>query len=502
MMSSVSDFDSERNAAFKSEYPHIRVAFFAASVMFAFFYLLAEIFLRHRVLQDGDTFLHISVGRWILQHGRFPVLDMFSHTASGQVWRATDWIAEVGLAILYQLGKWSGVTEAVSVSIALLAAILSFYLAQKLRLSVAIGLTAIIMVGISPHFLARPLIFSYPLLLIWVLAILNIDDRQRWSEPSAYILIPIMLLWANLYAGFTLGLAIFGFFVSNAIYTAYRNNDRSSIKKLMVLGCGVAVASTITPYGIFSALKTVSLLGISDLSIVTEWAPPVFQQDPFHLVCVVGLFTLGLYFGMRLRGPRLLTLVLITVLALEHRRGLGLFSLVAPLVILPAFTESMPWMSVAGDVDNPVPAFAAKHSGTISSICAVLVIFGGLSMWLWGPRIQLPERVAPAAAIAAAERAHVHGNVLNTYKFGGYLIFKGMHPFIDGRVGLYGGKFIKQYFALLEGENPGETPEFLRRYNVQWALLHPGAQIAYVLRTIGWQKIYEDKYALVLAKRS
>ena len=88
-----------------------------------------------------------------------------------------------------------------------------------------------------------------------------------------------------------------------------------------------------TPNGPFSALRTVQLMNIPALGNINEWHAPDFQNDRFHLISIVGLFALVAYFGIRLRGPRLLTLLLVTVLALEHRRGLGLFALVAPLLI-------------------------------------------------------------------------------------------------------------------------------------------------------------------------
>src|SRR5205807_615320 len=53
--------------------------------------------------------------------------------------------------------------------------------------------------------------------------------------------------------------------------------------------------------------------------------------------------------------------------------------------------------------------------------------------------------ITPTAALAALAAHHVEGPVLNDYAFGGYLIFSGIAPFIDGREELYGDAFIKRY---------------------------------------------------------
>ena len=155
-----------------------RIALSAACVAFTFVYLITATLVRNKLLNDPDTFWHISLGNWMLQNGRFPIVDQFSYTAFGKPWFATDWISELVFAALYRVGQWRGVTEIVAVTCALISGVLSLYLARNLRLSIALGLTAIIVALISPHFLARPVIFSYLLLTVWIVLILEIEDQR------------------------------------------------------------------------------------------------------------------------------------------------------------------------------------------------------------------------------------------------------------------------------------------------------------------------------------
>ena len=477
-----------------------RVALSAACAAFTFVYVVTAAFFRNSFLGDPDTFLHITVGKWILQNGRFPVVDHFSYTAFGKAWFATDWISELVFAFLYRAGQWLGVTEIVAVTAGLISSILCFYLATKLRLSIAFGLTIIMVVLISPHFLARPVIFSYLLLSVWIMVILEIEDQKDWAGPRGFVLIPLMLLWANVHGSFTFGLAVFYVFLCNAIWDTYNNKDPQSLRRLVILVVGVSIAALITPYGPLSTLKTVKLMSDPALATIDEWHGPDFKNDPFHLAAIVGLFALLVYFGVRLRGPRLLTLLLVTVFALEHKRGLGLFALVAPLVLVRPISECVPWVSAQDNERDPVIRFANKCSGVIAITCTTVVAIVGIIMWTIGPQIQAPTRHAPEEAIAAARLAGIKGNVLNSFGFGGYLIFEGIPTFVDGRVELYGNQFLQRYFDAMKLINPDVAARILKQYDVHWALLQPGEPILVMLKADGWVQLYDDHSAIVLVR--
>jgi hypothetical protein len=469
-------------------------------VAFTFVYVTTAIFFRNSFLNDPDTFLHISVGNWILENGRLPIADPFSYTAYGKAWFATDWISELIFASLYRASQWRGVTEIVAVTAALISGLLCLYLTMKLRLSIGLGLAVIIAGLISPHFLARPVIFSYLLLSVWVILILEIEGQNNWSGWRAFILMPLMLLWANVHGSFTFGLAVFYLFLGGAAWEVYNKKDLPKLRWLVALLIGVTLAAVITPYGPFSTLKTVKLMSDPALATINEWQAPDFQHDPFHLVAIVGLFALLAYFGVKLRGARLLTLLLVTVFALEHKRGLGLFALVAPLLLVRPLTLRIPWISVHDARVDPVVRFANRHCGSIALACAMVVAIVGTTMWTFGPQIRPPKDRAPEEALAAMKRSGIKGNVLNSHAFGGYLIFEGIPTFVDGRVELFGNAFLRRYFDAMKLIDPDDAVRLLKQYDVHWALLRPDETIVFMLKADGWTQIYKDNSATVLAK--
>lgn len=478
-----------------------RIALATAAVALTFVYLVTATLARNGLLNDSDTFWHISLGNWMLQKGRFPTVDQFSYTAFGKAWFATDWLPELAFASLYRVGKWRAVTEIVAVTCALISGVLSFYLARKLRLSVALGLTAIIIALISPHFLARPVTFSYLLLTVWIVVILEIEDRNEWARWQAFVLVPIMLLWANVHGSFTFGLVVFYLFLGSAIFSAYLERDSQKLRQLLLLLAGVTIAAVTTPYGPLSALRALQLMNIPALENINEWHAPNFQNDRFNLISIVGLFGLVAYFGIQLRGPRLLTLLLVTLLALEHRRGLGLFALVAPLLIVRPISSSVPWLAVQDHKLDPVARFASKHSLLVAIACAVVVGTTGIATWTMSSRIEPPARLTPGKAISAVRLVGLNDNVLNSYEFGGYLIFNDIPTFVDGRFELYGNQFLQRYFNSMALTDAGEAAQLLKQYDVHWALLRPGEPIAFMLKADGWVQIYGDDSAIVLSKR-
>jgi hypothetical protein len=212
------------------------------------------------------------------------------------------------------------------------------------------------------------------------------------------------------------------------------------------------------------------------------------------------LFALVVYFGVRLRGPRLLTLLLVTVFALEHKRGLGLFALVAPLVLIRPLSNCLPWMRLHNEFLDPVVRFFSKHSGTIALACTAIAAITGIVMWTVGPPTQPPIGRAPENAIVAAKRAGIKGNVLNSHGFGGYLIFEGIPTFVDGRVELYGNQFLQHYFDAMKLINSDEAARILKRYDIDWALLQPSEPIVFMLKADGWTELYTDQSAVVFVK--
>ena len=202
------------------------------------------------LLKDPDTLWHIRTGQWILDNAQFPVVDFYSYTAVGKRWIAGEWLSEILFALAFNVGEWRGVVILSAITIAAVIATLSFYLVRNLRFSVAIGWTMLTAFAISPHYLARPHLFSFLLLLVWLIILTDAYDSGDF-KPSIFILAILIVFWANLHGSFTLGLALLIVFSVYFCCEKFLQRDYVRCQTVFVMLLAVGVGALLTPYGYF-----------------------------------------------------------------------------------------------------------------------------------------------------------------------------------------------------------------------------------------------------------
>lgn len=483
----------------------------AAITIFFLLYSVIIILPGSSLLKDPDTLWHISTGQWILDNAKFPVVDFYSYTAAGTRWIAGEWLSEVFLAIAFKIGQWRGVVILSAITIATVIATLSFYLLQNLRFSVAIGWTMLTAFAISPHYLARPHLFSFLLLLVWLIILIDAYDNGDF-KPSIPILGSLIILWANLHGSFTLGITLLFVFAGYFCYEEFVKHNYSRCRGAVVMVLAVCVAALVTPYGIFSALVTVELFNRKFLfRQIGEWKSPDFQVYQPLLFLFIGLFGVIAGLGIRLRGPRLIVFSMMLLLALGHIRGLVMFFLVAPVVLAkPIGARSVWWRATrlsnsnssesAAELD-PIPRYFQMRPIMIPTICLAVATLATVCSWGYtnsGP----PGSVAPTAAINFVKQNGISGNVFNSYDFGGYLIFSGIPTFVDGRVTPYTDDFLWKYAEAVNLVDINKAFLLLEQYKVTWVILHPMEPLANALaRSALWDEAYLDKDSVIFVRR-
>src|SRR5262249_41832916 len=140
------------------------------------------------LLDDPDTYWHVVVGREIWETGSFPHKDRFSWTFEGQPWIAKEWLSQLILFAGYQLGSWRGVVLIAAAALALAYALLFVILSRQMRITVAAGVAMVAPLLALGHFLARPHVFSFPLIVLWVAGLVRAVEERR--APS-WLLLPV-----------------------------------------------------------------------------------------------------------------------------------------------------------------------------------------------------------------------------------------------------------------------------------------------------------------------
>ena len=146
---------------------------------------------------------HTGGGEWILAHGPVPRQNIFSFTRPDQIWYAWEWLSDVLMGWLHQVGGMQAVLLGAIAVICLTFALLYRLVLRKCGSSlIAFVLTGIAAVGSSIHWLARPHLFTMLFLVIFY-SILE-DGRMR----LLFILLAAAVIWTNLHGGFLSGILL------------------------------------------------------------------------------------------------------------------------------------------------------------------------------------------------------------------------------------------------------------------------------------------------------
>jgi len=111
------------------------------------------------------------------------------------------------------------------------------------------------------------------------------------------------------------------------------------------------------------------------------------------------------------------------------------------------------------------------------------------------------EEQFPVKAVDFMRQHSVPRPMLNSYGFGGYLVWSGEKVFVDGRSELFeDGGVLADYFQLTMLK-PGGL-DVLRRYQIQSCLLQRDEPLSVVLGALpDWQKVYADGLSAVYVRR-
>jgi hypothetical protein len=454
-------------------------------------------------LQDPDIYWHIAVGRDIWRTGAFPQLDAYSFTFQGHPWIANQWLGELSLLGAYSLAGWRGVVLLTALAIALSYSLLFLFLSRQMRLTAAAGIATLAYSFSLGHFSARPQILADPLLILWIAGLVHAVEKK--VAPS-WLLLPVMILWANLHGSFSFGLGIAIAFGAEAVFCSDAEERPRTASRWAVFLVAALGAACITPYGYWSLLVTLQVFGGNEaLSHIGEWRPVTLQSLGVNELFLLALLFLALFSGLRVPAWRLLIVIAITYLMFAHIRFASLFAILTPILLATPMTRQFPFLGLNAQLSSQPEFFGvmSRASRTVFYPLCALVAFGILSFAAFGPPVSPKPSISPAAAVDyMVAKSLTEQNLYNPYDFGGYLIFRNIKTFIDGRSDqLFLHGFTDRVFALLE-QHPRQFTPFLSEYGVTVALVVPGSIESQELAASSeWDKIYSDKVAELFRKR-
>ena len=482
------------------------------------------------LLADGDAGWHIRLGEIAMAQGGLPATDPFSFTMAGRVWFAWEWLSDVILGVVHQAAGLPGVVFLAGIVIAATAALtLRFMLWSGVNLFLAVGATMLIGGVSTMHWLARPHMFTWGLLLatIWLLE----ADRRRPSK-QVWLLVPIVAVWVNLHGGFVAALVTTGVFaVGASLEELWAERERSGAWRLFLppsatryglLLAGCAAATLLNPWGwqlhghIASYLQSDFIL-----EHVQEFQSPNFRKETMKFLEATILLSLVFCGRMVWRGEivwPLLTLAWAHA-ALTSVRHAPLFMIVAAPLLALELTKllngaaregnsfALTLKEIADDYGGGSTTSSERGLPLLSWLTLAAMLALGYALQngqdekQW--KAEFPGARFPADACDAVGERLAESRVLTTDQWGDYLIYR-LHPryhaFIDGRSDFYDPQVRDDYLDLMGAKWNWE--QLLARYEFEAALLPLDWPLGSLLKkSPEWELVYDDGQALYFERK-
>lgn len=470
----------------------------AVAVLFAFVFAMAL-----RAPTSADLWWHLRTGDYIVHERTIPHADSFSHTRDGHPWINSSWGSQIILYGLYEVcggGTQPGASGNIGPALfAAIMVVLGMALVYRMCEGNVYVRAFVVFLGsltASVFWSARPQIVSFTLSAL-VLYLLHLYKRRQvdhlWLIPL------VMLLWANLHAGFAMGFILLLGFLGGETLGNLLERDAPDIigwarlRKLALVTGVCLIAVMVNPYGPRLLLYPFETVSIGPLwTFILEWSSPDFhrvQVWPF----VVLLFGLMALFGVSQRRADWTDLVLTlgtACMALAAGRNIALFAVIAT----PVMTRHLnAWLTLHGWQFDPQ---RDTHGEIVWLNWLLLGVIVALAMWktvyTLAPETmrRAQERVLPVEAATFINQTPLPGKMFNSYDWGGYLIFaaRNVPVYVDGRTDLYAGAVLEDYFTITFLRKDWQA--LLNQQGIGFMVMEADSGIAKVLRLLPeqWQE--------------
>lgn len=498
----------------------------AGDMLFIFLCSLTLFMLPNFLFGDGSTGWHIAVGQEILRTGAIPRTDFLTSSHAGQPWVAYQWLFDLLMALLVQMGGLNLLAVACSLTISFL--FLALY--DRLRrdgISVFPSLFLVVTGSLlaAMHFLARPHLANFWGIYIFVTKMEDFHVGKITYKRLLLWLLPAMLLWTNMHPAFALGIGVVGiYFLATLRCTLFGKSPEDArlhylrLKPLLLLLVGLCAITLVNPYGIelhqyiYSYLKSKA----SVISQTDEFQSPAFHGD-LHSICleiIIFAFIAGLFrAGRNISFPRFLTVLVFMHMTLQAKRNMPLFAIVSlPAIgqlwghasIFGSFKPKNPtaFQSVVLRVRKSFADFEAQELMckmhvvpiTFSIFLIAAALMGGTVMGYPVLNSGFNPKDKPTQTVEYIIKNNLdpaHG--LNYDNWGGYLRYKlGKPVFIDDRADFFPEAFYLEY-ASLSRALPGYEKIF-EKYHLYWVLMPPNSYLGGELaKNPDWKLAAEDK---------
>ena len=472
--------------------------------VFVFAFLFAS-----RPLSDGDFWWHLKTGEYIVRNFSIPRVDFYSFTVPGRHWVAHEWLSEVIFYLVYSRAGFNTL-----IFIFTIVTVLAFWVVFRRTQAHPFvkGFAVLLSVwSILPTIGVRPRAFTLVFAAIY-LALLHGFVRDR-ATRAIWWLVPIMIVWVNLHAGYLIGLVLIGVTLVGVVLDAWFAGEKlashwSRLKTLALVFIACLLSVNLNPQGprIFLFPFEFFFSPIQQDQI-TDWLSPDFHEKAlFPLLALIMLTITALALSPKRVRPSELLLFLGTLyMTLKSNRHMAIFALVAGPMLADYLQHWLDTTRFARIFTaSPATASSGRRQFIFNLILVVVLIACVIKLKsvIYSPPTQARVGV-PLNAVAYLKENGITGNTFTDPNiWGGYLIWETpANPvYIDGRIDMYGDEFMREYLGIIRGVTPWQEP--FDKYGVQVAIVSPTSMLRLQFeQSPQWQQLYRDEMAVVFRRR-
>jgi hypothetical protein len=470
-----------------------------------------------RPVFDPDFWWHLKTGQLIVEMRTIPHTDIFSSTFFGREWVTHEWLSEAIIYMIHRALGYGGLV--VTFALVIVAALWLAYrrCAERVGHPGVAGFALILgALAAASTWGARPQMFSFLFASIFI-SMLDVYAR-RGGGRFIWWLVPLMILWVNMHAGFFLGLVLIVLTIMGmALDEWFAQGERPGALSRRVLPlCYVlavcALAVSLNPSGTrIYTYPFETLTSPTMMKYIQEWLSPDFHKLMFLPLAVL-IFATFMALALSKKRARLGELLLLCATgyaSLRSARNIPFFALVA----IPLFAEhfwnwitAYPW---ALWLTLPEKREEGSHVWLKIALNVLLLIAIPVSLCVLRVTTVVASQADsevenfPVAAVEFMRANQLPQPIYNEYGWGGYLIWK-LSPdykvYIDGRADVYGDAFLEEYLKTHDGIGDWRAP--LDRHAVRTIMIDPHAPLASLLKQdAAWSKVFEDKQAVIFVKQ-
>jgi hypothetical protein len=457
---------------------------------------------------DPDMWWHLRTGQVVLQQG-VPQTDLFSYTVPHHEWIVQQWLTDVLMWQAYRLAGLPGLMLLFAAVITAAFGLVYSVAAGRPYLASFVTLLAFLAAALPLG--VRPQMVNVFFLALFVHLLEGYKDG-RYRRQTLYLLPLLTLLWANMHSGFLAGVAFLAVYTTGeALGLLFGPRDERNlawvdVRLLAILLAAGLAASLINPHGYKLTLFPLYTLGSSAIQQnILEWRSPDFHSSYFWffgLALALGVLS-WLWSPRRPTWTELLLFGGTAAAGLLSARHIPLFAVTAVPIIarhLYAVLAGTPWERLLRPA--PLAPPPSRPQAATNWMLLFLILFGA-AIWVadrLATNAQMIERAFPVAAVDFLEESGLaQARVYNHYDWGGYLIWRGIPVFVDGRTEVYGDDFFLYYLQTFNLSESWRQP--LDDFAVEYVLMKRTSPLATLLAVSpDWRDFYRDEVATIYVR--